>query len=377
MKKSELASLGSESKEHYPDYRQSLAEGYVRLWRNVMKSSLWEMSEFDFKLFFFCVLEANWEPKKWWDCFSHEDKIIPRGSFISSVEKIAQSMKSHRSRVKRGLQRLAKSQKIIIKATNHYSIISVCNYEFYNSLNSESGQQIGQHPCSNRPASGPQVGQQVGQQVGHNEELKELKEEEEEGGGSSFSESQIETAKHRLTELGKTYSHPKVTSDPDYQRAMLEGLQDDAPDEAVLVQQAAMVWAHYRIKCPHGLKFRSCIDTIVPLLEMDIVQGSLIRTIQDWTGRSNAPLFRILESYNKQLDSENTKPPDPRDEDPFEQAVKKARACLESSFPFDDATIIKRIRQYIQTATDESAKKAIDTARKQLKDSNGSARRSA
>jgi hypothetical protein len=51
------------------------------------------------------------------------------------------------------LQKLKNTGELTSKTTNKYSIITLCNYDKYQTLIFQSDQQTGQQPTSNRPAS--------------------------------------------------------------------------------------------------------------------------------------------------------------------------------------------------------------------------------
>lgn len=71
--------------------------------------------------------------------------------------------------IRTSLERLKSTSEITIKSTNHFSIITLCNYENYqnneNEINQQNNQQSNKPATSNQPASN------------HKQECKELKNE--------------------------------------------------------------------------------------------------------------------------------------------------------------------------------------------------------
>ena len=65
--------------------------GWIKFHRKTMESSVWNLSDAQFKVWVTCLLLANNKDRKWWD--GHDEVIIPRGSFVTSEPKLAKEAK--------------------------------------------------------------------------------------------------------------------------------------------------------------------------------------------------------------------------------------------------------------------------------------------
>lgn len=81
--------------------------------------------------FIHLLLEANWEDKKW------RGMIIPRGSLVTSVAKLAESLKLTVRQTRTVLDKLKKTNNVSIKTTNGFSLISIVNYDLYQNSNED------------------------------------------------------------------------------------------------------------------------------------------------------------------------------------------------------------------------------------------------
>lgn len=95
-------------------------------------------------LFTHLLIKANWESKKW------QGKVIKRGQLVTGRKELAISTGLSEQQVRSCLEKLRKTKEVTIKTTNKYSIISITNYDFYQSPN----QQItnNQPTTENQPA---------------------------------------------------------------------------------------------------------------------------------------------------------------------------------------------------------------------------------
>lgn len=82
------------------------------------------------------LLEANWEDKKW------RGMIIPRGSLVTSVAKLAESLKLTIQQTRTVLNKLKSTNNITIKTTNGYSLITIVNYDLHQNCGDEITNEI-------------------------------------------------------------------------------------------------------------------------------------------------------------------------------------------------------------------------------------------
>ena len=107
--------------------------GWIKLHRAFLN---WEwfgkpnMSQF----FIYCLLQANYEDTRW------QGRIIPRGSFIASLSDMSAATGLTTREIRTCLKKLEKSGEIAAKTTNQNHLITICNYESYQSNESPERQ---------------------------------------------------------------------------------------------------------------------------------------------------------------------------------------------------------------------------------------------
>lgn len=107
-------------------FKQELnkSQGYIKLFRS-LKEWEWYDDANAMRVFIHFLLSANHKQAKW------RGKLIERGSFITSYRKIASELNIGIQAVRIAIENLKKSKVITHKATRHYSIISINNYDLY------------------------------------------------------------------------------------------------------------------------------------------------------------------------------------------------------------------------------------------------------
>lgn len=96
------------------------------------------------------LLEANWEDKKW------RGIVIPRGSLLTSLSKLAKELKLSVQQLRTVFNKLQKTNDITIKSTNGYSLIIVVNYDLYQASSEEAT-----HPSTSGATNEQQANQQT------------------------------------------------------------------------------------------------------------------------------------------------------------------------------------------------------------------------
>lgn len=119
--------------------------GFIVLMRKMLESWFWQLSPTDFKIGVTCLFMANWSDGKWFD--GQEMVFIPRGSFITSVDKISKKAgKGISDKMVRGcLRRLETAEflKTVTQRGKRYSFITILNYEEYQTPDKADGQTDG------------------------------------------------------------------------------------------------------------------------------------------------------------------------------------------------------------------------------------------
>lgn len=88
------------------------------------------------RLFLHCLLKANWQDGKF------EGVDVPRGSFVTGRKKLSKETGLTEQQVRTALKRLKSTNEITINTTKKYSIISIVNYDLYQTTNQEDNQQL-------------------------------------------------------------------------------------------------------------------------------------------------------------------------------------------------------------------------------------------
>ena len=135
---------------------QSETNGFVKLDRGILN---WEWYEdtYTARLFFHCILKANWKAGNW------KGQPYERGQFITSLPSLAKELGCSERNIRTALKHLISTGEVTSKTTNRYRIITVCNYDKYQSTDRQTDRQV----TGNRQASD--------RQVTADEEYKEIK----------------------------------------------------------------------------------------------------------------------------------------------------------------------------------------------------------
>lgn len=101
--------------------KEALKVGYVRIYRNLTH---WEWyQDIPCKvLYIHCIIEANFNSKKW------QNNFIKKGSFITSLSKLSIDTGLTIQQVRTALNKLKSTQDLTYISTSKYTVINVCNY---------------------------------------------------------------------------------------------------------------------------------------------------------------------------------------------------------------------------------------------------------
>lgn len=97
---------------------------YIKIDRKILEWE-WYKNLNTCRLFFHMLLKANWKDSRF------EGKDIPRGSFVTSVKKLAFETALTEDEVRTALKHLIKTGEITKRPTNKFTVITVSNYELY------------------------------------------------------------------------------------------------------------------------------------------------------------------------------------------------------------------------------------------------------
>ena len=115
--------------------------GFIVLWRKFLDSSFYT-DHYAVRLAIHLLLKSNHEPKK--IIFNGNLITIDRGQLITGRNVLAAELKMDSSNVRNKLVLLKNSGFLDIKSNNKFSLITVCNYDTYQKVKQQNGQQLGQ-----------------------------------------------------------------------------------------------------------------------------------------------------------------------------------------------------------------------------------------
>jgi hypothetical protein len=106
--------------------------GYIRLHRALLDHPIFaQLAPIVLKVWIACLLRANWRESKWYD--GQSQVAIPAGAFAFSQGSLSKLCGVSRQELRTALNHLVGLGCITIQATNHYSLLSVVNWESYQS----------------------------------------------------------------------------------------------------------------------------------------------------------------------------------------------------------------------------------------------------
>lgn len=98
--------------------------GFITLHRKMLDWE-WYDDTNAVRLFLHCLLKANWQDKKW------QGNLIKRGSFITSIGKLAEDTSLTPKQTRRVLEKLEKTGELVTKRTNKFTLVTVAEYSEY------------------------------------------------------------------------------------------------------------------------------------------------------------------------------------------------------------------------------------------------------
>lgn len=98
-------------------------------------------------LFIHCLIKANWKDAKFMG------EIIPRGSFVASLDTLAKELGLSVQEIRTALKHLISTNELTSKSTNKYRVITVVNYELYQQVNKQPNSPL----TSNQQATNKQL----------------------------------------------------------------------------------------------------------------------------------------------------------------------------------------------------------------------------
>lgn len=148
-------------------------EGFVKLHRRMVE---WEWYE-DHKmtrLFIHLILTANHAPKAW------RGMMIERGQKVTSLPKLSAEAGFTIKQIRGLLDRLERTGEVTRKGTRQFTLLTLCNYDTYQSRDTEKGTQKGTQTGTQKARKRADEGQTKGRQRATNKNDKNDKNEKKE-----------------------------------------------------------------------------------------------------------------------------------------------------------------------------------------------------
>jgi len=124
--------------------------GWVMIHRSLIEWE-WFQDQNTLQVFMYLLLMANHKPHK------YQGINLQRGQLITGRKKIAQVTGLSEQSVRTSLKRLKTTNNITSTSTNKYSIISIVNYDKYQTKNESTNQPYNQQDTNNQPATNQQL----------------------------------------------------------------------------------------------------------------------------------------------------------------------------------------------------------------------------
>lgn len=128
--------------------------GFVKIYRSFLDWEWWDDIN-TFRLFMTILLLANWKDKRW------HGKVIPRGSLWTSIESLSKKSGLTFQQTRTALDKLISTGEITSKVTNEGRLITVANYDFYQSLDDSATSESTSESTSKQQASNKRPNKRV------------------------------------------------------------------------------------------------------------------------------------------------------------------------------------------------------------------------
>ena len=139
------------------DFEENYISGWIKIFRS-FKNWEWYKDSKMVHLFIHLLISANHKDKKW------QGILIKRGQILTGRKELSKQLKISEQSIRTCLNKLKSTNELTIESNNKYSLITINNYNIYQSIEIIN-QQVNQQLTSNQPATN------------HKQECKELKNE--------------------------------------------------------------------------------------------------------------------------------------------------------------------------------------------------------
>ena len=128
----------------------SSLNGFIKLHRKLVAWG-WYQDYVVKDVFLHLLLTANFKDTPW------RDKTLKKGQVVIGSQKIADELGFSRQQVRTALNKLKSTNEITIEATNRFSIITIVNWEDYQSETDLSTNKSTKRATNNQPTDNQQI----------------------------------------------------------------------------------------------------------------------------------------------------------------------------------------------------------------------------
>ncbi len=121
-----------------------MTQGWIKLHRGFTKFE-WYQDANTMRVFLHLLITANHKKAKW------QGNTIGRGQLITSHANLAKDLGLTIQKVRTSLSKLENSENVTVKSTSKFTLLSVCNYDTYQSENSATNTPFNQPPTTQQP----------------------------------------------------------------------------------------------------------------------------------------------------------------------------------------------------------------------------------
>lgn len=108
--------------------------GQILLYRKIIEWE-WYTDINTCRLFIHMLLKANWKDGRF------RDTTVPRGSFVSSLDRLSEETSLTKREIRTAISHLKTTGEVTVKTTNKYSVFTVKNYNLYQTFDTQNAIQ--------------------------------------------------------------------------------------------------------------------------------------------------------------------------------------------------------------------------------------------
>lgn len=127
-----------------------MERGYLKLYRKSLDSAVWDNPKL-WRFWSWCLMKASYKERT--VMVGMQAVPLKPGQFVFGRKKAAAETKLSEQSCRTCLNWLKNAEKLTIKATNKYTVITVVNWGTYNGMKEKSNQQDNQGATSKQPAN--------------------------------------------------------------------------------------------------------------------------------------------------------------------------------------------------------------------------------